>query len=250
MAFEKLCQCFRKKNLLGSTNSHWQGKHGGLPTFILLTMLFCLSMSYHQQCLHVSYSSCNHLYVIRTSLASHQTSCTTHMQSLASKVSMFSTLSSSPPSTQTWITTLDIIDDFHLGLPCPHSYHHIPYVLLVKVQHTLHILLTRLVVNPSNIATWHAFLLFHMVRPVYITSSKFSCTSVQFLYSRCSNGFFAICGVLRIKGILKGPQHNHEPFYVCKPLGSFYNAFTLLCPTARLFTMYYISITMYLAMLY
>jgi len=70
------------------------------------------------------------------------------------------------------------------------------------------------------------------------------------LYSRCSNGFFAICGVLRIKGILKGPQHNHEPFYVCKPLGSFYNAFTLLCPTARLFTMYYISITMYLAMLY
>ncbi len=71
-------------------------------------------------------------------------------------------LPSSPPFlTWTWITSLDIIDVFHLGLPRPHSYHHIPYVLHVKVQHDLCIPLARLIVDPSNIVIWHAFLLFH-----------------------------------------------------------------------------------------
>jgi hypothetical protein len=59
------------------------------------------------------------------------------------------------------VTSLDIIDAFHLGLPCPRSYHHIPYVIRVEVQRVLHIPLTWLAVNPSNIVAWHAFLLFH-----------------------------------------------------------------------------------------
>jgi hypothetical protein len=37
-----------------------------------------------------------------------------------------------PSSTWTWIASLDIINVFHLGLPHPHSYQHIPYVLRVK----------------------------------------------------------------------------------------------------------------------
>ncbi len=43
----------------------------------------------------------------------------------------------------------------------PRSYHHISYALRVEVQCVLHIPLIWLVVNPSNIVTWHAFLLFH-----------------------------------------------------------------------------------------
>jgi len=66
---------------------------------------------------------------------------------------MFSTLPSFPPPfVWTWITSLDIIDDFHLGLPCPHSYHHILYALLVKVEHVLQIFLAWLIVDPSNLA--------------------------------------------------------------------------------------------------
>jgi len=72
-----------------------------------------------------------------------------------------STLSSSPLLTWTWIVLLDIINVFHLSLACPHSYHHIPHPLRVKVQCVLRILLVQLVVDPSNITTWHAFLLFH-----------------------------------------------------------------------------------------
>jgi hypothetical protein len=75
---------------------------------------------------------------------------------------MLLALSSFLPSlTWTWIALLDVIDDFHLGLPHLHSYHHIPYVFCVKVQHALHILLIWLVMNPSNVVAWHAFLLFH-----------------------------------------------------------------------------------------
>jgi hypothetical protein len=148
-------------------------------------------------------------------------------------VSMSSTLPSSlPSSTWTWITSLNVINDFHFGLPCPCSYHHILYDLWVKVQRALHILLARLAINPSDITTWHAFLLFHMVKPVYITSSKFSCNWVWSSYSRCSSAFFAICGILCIKGVLKGLQHNHEPSYACRSSSSFYNAFTLLCLVA------------------
>jgi len=47
---------------------------------------------------------------------------------------MLSTLSSFPPFLAwTWIALLDIIDIFHLGLPRPYSYHHIPYAFCVKV---------------------------------------------------------------------------------------------------------------------
>jgi hypothetical protein len=70
-------------------------------------------------------------------------------------------LYSPPSSAWTWIASLYIINVFHLGLPCIRSYHHIPYALHVKVQHVLLILLAWLVIDPSNITTWHAFLLFH-----------------------------------------------------------------------------------------
>jgi hypothetical protein len=54
-------------------------------------------------------------------------------QSSASEVLMPSTLLSSPPLAWTWIASLNIINVFHLGLPHPHSYHHIPYAFYVEV---------------------------------------------------------------------------------------------------------------------
>jgi hypothetical protein len=83
------------------------------------------------------------------------------MQSLISKVLMPLTLLYFPPLTWTWITSLDIVHAFHLSLPRPHSYHHIPYVICVKIQCVLYIPLTWLDVDPSKIVAWHAFLLFH-----------------------------------------------------------------------------------------
>lgn len=75
---------------------------------------------------------------------------------------MLSTLPCSPPpSAWIWIASLDIINTFHLGLSHPHSYHHLPYVFYIKVQCVLRIPLIWLVVNPSYIVAWHAFLLFH-----------------------------------------------------------------------------------------
>jgi hypothetical protein len=56
-------------------------------------------------------------------------------------------------SAWTWIASLDIINSFHLGLPRPRSYHHIPYVVHVEVQCALHIPLVWLVVNPFDITT-------------------------------------------------------------------------------------------------
>ncbi len=32
---------------------------------------------------------------------------------------------------------LDIMNNFHFDLSCPCSYHHIPYVLYIEVQHAL-----------------------------------------------------------------------------------------------------------------
>jgi hypothetical protein len=61
-------------------------------------------------------------------------------------------LFSLPFSAWTWITSLNIIDAFHFGLPRPHSYHHITYALCIEVQHVLHIPLARLVVDPFYIA--------------------------------------------------------------------------------------------------
>jgi hypothetical protein len=54
-----------------------------------------------------------------------------------------------------------IIDVFHLGLPRPCSYHHIPYALHVEVLRVLHIPLVQLVVNPFDLTTWHAFFFSH-----------------------------------------------------------------------------------------
>jgi hypothetical protein len=62
--------------------------------------------------------------------------------------------------TWTWIASIDIIDVFHLSLPCRHSYHHILYTLRVDVQWTLHIPLYRLTSNPFDVVVWHVFLLF------------------------------------------------------------------------------------------
>jgi hypothetical protein len=72
------------------------------------------------------------------------------------------TLQTSPLSLAwTRIASLNIIEVFHLGLRRPHSYRHISYVFRVKVQHVLRIPLIWLVVDSSDIATWHAFLVFH-----------------------------------------------------------------------------------------
>jgi hypothetical protein len=106
----------------------------------------------HQECLCVPCFDCGHLYVTKAGLAHHHTSCTTHRQSSTSRVLMLSTLLFFHPLAWTWIVSLDIIYTFHLGLPHPFSYHHIPYALHVKVQHVLHILLVWLVANPCNIA--------------------------------------------------------------------------------------------------
>jgi len=67
-----------------------------------------------------------------------------------------------PPSLAwMWIASLNIINVFHLALPHPHSYHHIPYALRLKVLWALRIPLAWLAIDPSNITTWHAFLLFY-----------------------------------------------------------------------------------------
>ncbi len=71
------------------------------------------------------------------------------------------TLPCSPPiSASTWIAYIDIINVFNLGLLHHHSYHHIPYVFQVDFQQALHIPLFQLVFDPSDIITWHVFLLF------------------------------------------------------------------------------------------
>ncbi len=50
------------------------------------------------------------------------------------------TLPCSPPSsTWTWIASINIVDVFHLGLPCPHSYQHIMYTLRIDVQWAFYI---------------------------------------------------------------------------------------------------------------
>jgi len=64
-------------------------------------------------------------------------------------------------STWTWIASLNIINMFHLDLPHPRSYHHIPYAICVEVQHVLHIPLIWLAIDPNDIAMWHVFLFFH-----------------------------------------------------------------------------------------
>ncbi len=46
------------------------------------------------------------------------------------------------------------------------------------------------------------------VKPFYIISSKFFLHMSPVFVFWCSSGFFAICGIFRIKGILGGHQHN------------------------------------------
>jgi len=67
------------------------------------------------------------------------------------------TLPCSPSSTWTWIASINIIDDFHLGLPCPHSYIHISYTFQIDIQRALHIPLSKLASDLSNVVTWHFF---------------------------------------------------------------------------------------------
>jgi hypothetical protein len=64
------------------------------------------------------------------------------------------------------------------------------------------------------------------------------------------NGFYAICGVLCHKGILGGSKHHNQPPYVYKPTRSLCHAFTLLCPSPKLYISYHISISKYLAALH
>ncbi len=65
-----------------------------------------------------------------------------------------------PSSTWTWIAFVDIINVFHMGLSCPHSYHHIPYVCRVDIQWVLHIFLSQLTFDLFDVTTWQIFLLF------------------------------------------------------------------------------------------
>ncbi len=116
----------------------------------------------HKQRLCVPCPSCGHLYVPGTCLAFHQTLCTINKQSSISRMLMPSALSFSPPSPAwTWITSLDIINAFHFGLPWLRSYHLIPYVICVEVQRVLHIPLVQLAIDPFDTIAWHAFLFFH-----------------------------------------------------------------------------------------
>jgi hypothetical protein len=78
---------------------------------------------------HVPCPSYGCLFNARRGLAWDQFSCISHRQSFVLKSMLPLTLPRSPPSlTWTWITSIDIIDVFHLGLPCPCWYHHISYV--------------------------------------------------------------------------------------------------------------------------
>jgi hypothetical protein len=88
------------------------------------------------------------------------------------------------------------------------------------------------------------------IKPFLITSFRFFYTWIWSLYSRCSNGLFAICGVLCIKGVLKGPQNDHKPFNVCKSSSHFCDVFVLLCLPIGLRITYYISITKYFGTLH
>jgi hypothetical protein len=63
----------------------------------------------------------------------------------------------SPSLAWTWIASIDIIDVFHMGLSCLHSYHHISYARRVDIQWALHILLFQLTFDPFDVATWHVF---------------------------------------------------------------------------------------------
>ncbi len=91
-------------------------------------------------------------------LAQHQFSCTAHRQSFLFGGVLPPTLLCFPPySTWTWIASIDIIDAFHLGLPCLCSYHHIPYALRIDVQQTLHILLSWFTFDLSNVIAWYVF---------------------------------------------------------------------------------------------
>lgn len=69
-------------------------------------------------------------------------------------------------------------------------------------------------------------------------------------YFKCMNGFYAICGVFCHKGISGRSKHHNQHPYVCKSTCSLCDAFTLLCPTLKLYILYHISISKYLASLH
>jgi hypothetical protein len=66
-----------------------------------------------------------------------------------------------------------------------------------------------LICGACNIRTFHSLneicsLVSIGIRPIHITSNKLSYTQHMFSFSRCTNGFYAICGILCCKGVLKG----------------------------------------------
>ncbi len=106
------------------------------------------------------------------------------------------TLSNSPlSSTWAWIPSIYIINAFHLGSPCPRSYHHIPYPLHDNVQHAFHIPLICMATNPSNIATWHAFLLFLFLMFV-LSSTRWWKRPPKYLHSPLSIHSWRLIGKL------------------------------------------------------
>ncbi len=105
--------------------------------------------------------SCDCLFSVGGWVEWHQLFCITHRQSSILRGVLPPTLPCFPPSlTWTWIAFINIIDVFHLGFPHPCFYHYIPYVLQVDIQQPLHIFLSQLTFNPSDVVTWHVFLLF------------------------------------------------------------------------------------------
>lgn len=103
---------------------------------------------------YIPYLFYNHLYIVKGDLTQHQLSCIVHRrliclkESVALDFAMFSSLFNMDMD-----ASINIIDVFHLGLLCPCSYHHIPYVLQVNIQRTLHIHLFRLTYDLSNVVT-------------------------------------------------------------------------------------------------
>ncbi len=81
------------------------------------------------------------------------------------------------------------------------------------------------------------------IKLVHIIFFRFFNTRHRFWYSRCTNGFYAICEVLCCKGTLKGLQHHNEPPYAYKSIGSRCDAFILLCVMPMLFITYCIFIS-------
>jgi len=72
----------------------------------------------------------------------------------------------------------------------------------------------------------------------------------MFSYSRCTNGFYVICGVFCCKSILRGSQWHSERPYACTFTNNLSNILTLLCLVPKLFIVYHVSIFKYFVALH